>query len=1503
ISFGRSFNIDFTLHGNLCIDWSRYESENSITFSTEKGVKISFSGGVTFNKLGSMSVSVVLLSMSAGSDITISFSRGVTLHSDNGVNGKIGSLYINGEFIIDVLDGTMDRDSTLHIEKSNNGIIIGFDGRISLHPFRGPYLDLPSITLDGNDALLEIENNNDVLLIQAESGGRSSISMLQGNLMIGEKEFNLADITLVWSGDILFSHGVWIENHNSGKEIRVESSGGFHGTLDMRIGEERIPTITLSATLSPGFLSIGADLKGNETGWKLLRFDTSSHNFIERIVLKCIGSSEWGLRLVGENIWADDFWIKWKGLRASWSIPIYTHIGGDVSIYVATDNIYSWKQVWPWGGGSTDVPIADAGGPYHGSKDEEITFDFSGSYSPTGHINGMKVDWDGDGTWDIGNENFWAPFDPYPKHAYHHDGTYTLRLQVRDNSGLESDIDIATVVIGEDNGGNGEENLAPVANFTMTPDPCINHVGEGENITFNATSSYDPDGELIKYSWNFGDGTKISGPDKSVVVHSFKISSGNSEEFTVTLTVTDDKGATNSTSKTFTIYNQDPANTPPETYIYVIEGDATFGWHVIGHTSCNGEITLQGERDKQYKFKAYPPIGYGNFNERTRDRDGYIRQYKWEWDTDEGISTTGWNYINENEKIPDLGPLSWNDGSKDMYTITLSVKDNENAVSSAKVHLKLQGQFLTDAKVSPMEGDENTAFTFSVVYTNIAGDEPTATELIVDDTDAYYPLYHDGAPVTEGRTYYYTIIGSQLPELPENENQHHFRFEFTVPEHGTQTIDGTGPAALGLRYPHAVIGINNTKPYINQNVKFSASGSSDPDGIITGCRWDFDGDGVWDTDWVDKNNDVVYSYSSPGTYTVKLEVKDDDGLTDTDTTSITVRLPQDRPPLVKTLAATNIGPTSATIRGLLLDDGGEGCTVYFKWKPKNGILWRTKKVSGTFRAGDIFSAELTGLNVHTKYEFYACANNTYGKDTGEIMEFEATDNPSSEIIVSISRYPAGDVMVGDSIQFYGIATGGTPPYEWLWTFGEGGVTSTEQNPSYAYTTSGVKTVTLVVTDSEGNEGDASIQIQVKGYEPPIANPGGPYYVRTNEYFYLDGRGSYDPDGEIIYYKWDLGDGRVVEGEQASTVYLCYNSPPPEPLEYYTVSLTVTDNDGLQSTAYTQVYVDSVLPPVSNPRCYPSTAEVGETITFDGSNSYDQDAYKGGHIVEYKWELHDGDHTITRYGKIVTHSFSHPGIYRAYLTVTDNDGLSDTAYCVYQIVEHTNNPPVADIEPDGNIEISIGQEFTFNAYSSYDPDPDGSITRYDWYGKKPNDLVPKWHYNEGPTFTVKYSTAGTKTIKLRVHDNENATDLDVIEITVTGNNANPNPAMCVNDGAGSNLPVHLQIIKPTEKAIYVNNIKLLRFPFTVVIGPVDIKVKVVVPDPSVEITQVKFFVDGEEKAVLPFDPEQSIYTYHLDERSFSMKEVKVGVYDKKGVEIDRVSVRIAVINMPRSNTLN
>jgi len=88
----------------------------------------------------------------------------------------------------------------------------------------------------------------------------------------------------------------------------------------------------------------------------------------------------------------------------------------------------------------------------------------------------------------------------------------------------------------------GPVNQPPKAIFTYTPGNASN----GTRISFDATSSYDPDGGHLAYYWTFGDGSSASGP---IVTHSY-LQGG---VYTVTLTVTD--SGTNPNQLTGTNWN------------------------------------------------------------------------------------------------------------------------------------------------------------------------------------------------------------------------------------------------------------------------------------------------------------------------------------------------------------------------------------------------------------------------------------------------------------------------------------------------------------------------------------------------------------------------------------------------------------------------------------------------------------------------------------------------------------------------------------------------------------------------------------------------------------------------------------------------------------------------------------------------------------------------------------------------------------------------------------
>jgi len=124
--------------------------------------------------------------------------------------------------------------------------------------------------------------------------------------------------------------------------------------------------------------------------------------------------------------------------------------------------------------------------------------------------------------------------------------------------------------------GFGPSNQPPEASFSYSPGaPRV-----GQAVWFDATASLDPDGRIVQYTWNFGDGSTSTG---RVVAHTY----AQAGTYIVRLTVRDDDGATDTATDTVTVSaGPGPGPTPPQGMpsldkpgIYVW-GDPQNHWHI-----------------------------------------------------------------------------------------------------------------------------------------------------------------------------------------------------------------------------------------------------------------------------------------------------------------------------------------------------------------------------------------------------------------------------------------------------------------------------------------------------------------------------------------------------------------------------------------------------------------------------------------------------------------------------------------------------------------------------------------------------------------------------------------------------------------------------------------------------------------------------------------------------------------------------------------------------------
>ena len=122
-------------------------------------------------------------------------------------------------------------------------------------------------------------------------------------------------------------------------------------------------------------------------------------------------------------------------------------------------------------------------------------------------------------------------------HTFSSTGSYNVMLTVIDNDGATDSV-TKTITVTDPI----TTNQSPTASFTANPTSGTAPLA----VSFNASNSSDSDGTIISYVWDFKDGSTGSG---QTINHTFS-SIGS---YSVKLTVTDDKGATGSTTKTITV--------------------------------------------------------------------------------------------------------------------------------------------------------------------------------------------------------------------------------------------------------------------------------------------------------------------------------------------------------------------------------------------------------------------------------------------------------------------------------------------------------------------------------------------------------------------------------------------------------------------------------------------------------------------------------------------------------------------------------------------------------------------------------------------------------------------------------------------------------------------------------------------------------------------------------------------------------------------------------------
>ena len=195
------------------------------------------------------------------------------------------------------------------------------------------------------------------------------------------------------------------------------------------------------------------------------------------------------------------------------------------------------------------------------------------------------------------------------------------------------------------------------------------------------------------------------------------------------------------------------------------------------------------------------------------------------------------------------------------------------------------------------------------------------------------------------------------------------------------------------------------------------------------------------------------------------------------------------------------------------------------------------------------------------------------------------------------------------------------------------------------------------------------------------------------------------------------------------------------------------------------------PPVPLFTYSPENPIVDEVITFDASDSYDDDSFD--YVSEYNFDWGDGTGTGWTSSEISTHSFSRADEYEVRLNVRDSEGLgSETAaITTVRVTEkNTNDPPTARLSVLPST-ADIDEEVVFNGGSSIDPD--GSVSEYNFdFG---DGMSTGWITQSSVSHS--YDSEAYYTASLMVRDDEGA-ESDPATVTITIVHVNEPPTATI-----------------------------------------------------------------------------------------------------------------------------
>jgi len=369
-----------------------------------------------------------------------------------------------------------------------------------------------------------------------------------------------------------------------------------------------------------------------------------------------------------------------------------------------------------------------------------------------------------------------------------------------------------------------------------------------------------------------------------------------------------------------------------------------------------------------------------------------------------------------------------------------------------------------------------------------------------------------------------------------------------------------------------------------------------------------------------------------------------------------------------------------------------------------GSLYYRRGVGGLVA----YKGTVTGAAVPTAWAVW---NGTGVNETSTILG-------STVVMDGRNSFDAEDAPDGD-------VTGANLTYDWNLTAKPSGSSLTDADldpddadadPMFTPDALGNYTFTLSAQDSDlqWSLDQAYLELEVLPPNvPPVADAGEDQTVLIGSPVELNGTASFDTDGTITEWLWNVSAGNPVTIHMDGANTSVANFTAPDATGVYSFTLVVKDDNETWSLE-DEVNVTVELPPNVVPfaivRATPAI-ELGDVIDLNGSASYDPD----GDIVEWQWNCTSNASLVIigADGPLASATPGEAGTYIFTLKVRDDRGdwSLDTSASVLVVQPDVNLPPVAVITGAPSMDWVVNDTATIYGDGSYDED--GVLISYLW----------------------------------------------------------------------------------------------------------------------------------------------------------------------------------------------